>query len=129
MGKRVVLAGDLNVSREELDTANPETLMRKNGLTAQEYISMPSRRILNQLLLDGKVVEERDKGREDPVLWDICRAFHQDRKGMFTCWEQKVNARPSNCGARIDYILSSPEMKDWFSQCDIQEGLMVYFGF
>ncbi|KAL8779571.1 MAG: hypothetical protein Q9213_006876 [Squamulea squamosa] len=124
MGKRVILAGDLNISREELDTANAEASMRKNGYTAEEYMSTPARRMFNQLLEGGKVAEERDQGREEPIMWDICRGFHPKRQGMFTCWEQKVNARPGNYGARIDYVLSSLDMKSWFSESNIQEGLM-----
>ncbi|KAL8708267.1 MAG: hypothetical protein Q9220_006844 [cf. Caloplaca sp. 1 TL-2023] len=124
MGKRVFLTGDLNISREALDTANAEAAMRKNGLTVDDYTSTPSRRIFNQLLVGGKVVGERDDGRLRPVMWDICRGFHPQRKGMFTCWEQKVNARPGNYGARIDYVLCSLVMKDWFLGADIQEGLM-----
>ncbi len=125
MGKRVFLTGDLNISREELDAANAEASMRKQGLTGLEFVSTPARRLFNHLLEGGKVFGERDEGREHSVLWDICRAFHPDRKGMFTCWEQKVNARPANCGARIDYVLCSLAMKDWFSDSNIQEGLMV----
>ena len=125
MGKRVILAGDLNVSREELDTANAESAMRKARLSVQEYLSTPSRRLFNQLVENGKVIGEKDEGREDPVLWDVCREFHPNRKGMFTCWEQRVNARPGNCGSRIDYVLSSLSMKNWFSDSNIQEGLMV----
>ena len=125
MGKRVLLTGDVNISREELDAANAEASMRKQGLTGMEFVSTPARRLFNHLLEGGKVCGERDKGRENSVLWDICRGFHPDRKGMFTCWEQKVNARPGNCGARIDYVLCSLAMKDWFSDSNIQEGLMV----
>lgn len=125
LGKRVILTGDLNVSREQLDTANAESLIRKNGLNIEKYMSMPYRRLLNQLLEEGKVLGERDEGREMPVMWDICRAFHPDRKGMFTCWEQKTNARPGNYGSRIDYVICSLSMKDWFSDSNIQEGLMV----
>nr|QEL51145.1 abasic endonuclease/DNA lyase [Letharia vulpina] len=124
MGKRVFLTGDFNISREELDAANAEVSMRKQGLTGLEFVSTPARRLFNHLLEGGKVFGERDEGREHSVLWDICRAFHPDRKGMFTCWEQKVNARPGNCGARIDYVLCSLTMKDWFSDSNIQEGLM-----
>lgn len=125
MGKNVFLTGDLNISREELDAANAEASMRKQGLTGLEFVSTPARRLFNHMLEGGKVFGHRDEGRENPILWDICRAFHPDRKGMFTCWEQKVNARPGNCGARIDYVLCSLGMKEWFSGSDIQEGLMV----
>ncbi|KAL8661365.1 MAG: hypothetical protein Q9202_005667 [Teloschistes flavicans] len=124
MGKRVFLTGDLNISREELDTANAEAAMRKSGFTPEDFISTPARRMLNQLLEGGKVIGERDANRENSIIWDICRGFHPSRKGMFTCWEQKVNARPGNYGSRIDYVFCSLSMKSWFSESNIQEGLM-----
>jgi AP endonuclease-2 len=123
-GKRVFLTGDLNIIREELDTANAEEQLKKHGLTGEEYVSTPARRMLNQLLVGGKVMGERDEGREEPVMWDICRSFHPTRKGMFTCWEQKINARPGNFGSRIDYVLCSKDWKGWFCESNIQEGLM-----
>lgn len=124
MGKRVIWAGDLNISREEIDTATAEEMMRKNGLDHVSWISTPARRLFNQLLVGGKVHGERDEGREDQIMWDVCRAFHEGRKGMYTCWETKVNARPGNFGARIDYVVCSYDMKDWWSDSNIQEGLM-----
>ncbi|KAH7057336.1 Endonuclease/exonuclease/phosphatase [Macrophomina phaseolina] len=123
-GKRVVLCGDLNVSRSEIDTANAEDNMRKEGITHEEYISVGNRRIFNQMLEGGDFVPPRDSGREVPVLWDTCREFHPNRKGMFTHWEQKINARPGNFGSRIDFVLCSISMKEWVESADIQEGLM-----
>lgn len=124
LGKRVVWTGDLNISREQIDSAAAEENMRKHGLDTDEWISTPARRILNQLLVEGKVCGERDEGREHPILWDICRGFHKGRKGMYTCWETKINARPGNYGSRIDYVICSTSMRDWFSDSNIQEGLM-----
>lgn len=124
MGKRVFLTGDLNIIRDEIDTANAEEQLKKRGVSIEEYISTPARRMLNQLLVDGRVIGERDEGKEKPVMWDICRSFHPTRKGMFTCWEQKINARPGNFGSRIDYVLCSQDWKDWFCESNIQEGLM-----
>lgn len=124
MGKRVVLTGDLNVSREEIDSANAEESIRQAGWTREEYLNSPNRRVFNQLLENGNVPGARDPGRESPVLWDTCREMHPDREGMFTHWEQKINARPGNFGSRIDYVLCSIEMKSWFEDANIQEGLM-----
>lgn len=123
-GKRVILAGDLNVIREEIDTANAQERMRKEGVTAEEFFSTPARRLFNHLVEYGKVYGEKDECRDRPVLTDICRKFHKQRRGMFTCWDQKKNARPGNFGSRIDYICASLECKDWFSDSNIQEGLM-----
>jgi AP endonuclease-2 len=123
-GKRVFLCGDLNIIRDEMDTAKMEEVLRKQGITMEEYLSTPARRMLNQLVVGGKVIGEREEGREAPVMWDICRSFHPNRQGMFTCWEQKINARPGNYGSRIDYVLCSEDWKDWFCESNIQEGLM-----
>jgi AP endonuclease-2 len=124
MGKNVILTGDLNVSRDLIDTAKAEEHMRAEGMTHDEYISTPNRRIFNQLLLNGAIAGERDEGREEPVLYDLCREFHPDREGMYTHWEQKINARPGNFGSRIDFVLCSIRIKDWFNESNIQEGLM-----
>jgi AP endonuclease-2 len=124
MGKRVVLVGDLNVSRDEMDTAKAFEDCRKNGITHEEYISTPNRRIFNQLLVGGEVAGERDEGREKGVLWDTTRGFHPTRKGMYTHWEQKINARPGNFGGRIDFVLVTESMKQWIKDANIQEGLL-----
>ncbi|KAI4911557.1 hypothetical protein J4E90_006373 [Alternaria incomplexa] len=124
MGKHVILTGDLNVSRDTIDTARAEENMLSQGMTHAEYLSTPNRRIFNQLLFNGMVPGQRDEGREEPVLYDLCREFHPDREGMFTHWEQKINARPGNFGSRIDFILCSIAIKDWFKEANIQEGLM-----
>jgi AP endonuclease-2 len=124
MGKNVILTGDLNVSRDLIDTARAEESMASEGMTHDQYLSTPNRRIFNQLLLNGQVPGSRDEGREEPVLYDLCREFHPEREGMFTHWEQKINARPGNFGSRIDFILCSITIKDWFKDANIQEGLM-----
>ncbi|KAI7407406.1 APN2 DNA lyase apurinic/apyrimidinic, partial [Hortaea werneckii] len=123
-GKRVVLVGDLNVSRDELDSAGAAEDMKKMGITHEDYISTPNRRIFNQLIVEGEVIGKRDSGRERGVLWDTTRAFHPERKGMYTHWEQKINARPGNFGSRIDFVLVSTDMKSWIRDANIQEGLL-----
>lgn len=123
-GKQVVLTGDLNVIRSELDTCNLREVLRKEGMSVEEWMEMPSRRMFNQLVFDGNVAGKRDEGRGEPVLHDLTRMFHPSRQGMFTCWDTKRNTRPANNGSRIDYILCSTGIKDWFTGSDIQEGLM-----
>ena len=124
MGKRVVLVGDLNVSRDEIDTAKAFEDCRKSGITHEDYISTPNRRIFNQLLVGGEVAGQRDEGRENGVLWDSTRGFHPTRKGMYTHWEQKINARPGNYGSRIDFVLVTESMREWIKDANIQEGLL-----
>ncbi|PFH58378.1 hypothetical protein XA68_13742 [Ophiocordyceps unilateralis] len=123
-GKQVVLTGDLNVIRSEKDTTNLMETLRKEDMMLQDWLSMPSRRLFNQLLFEGTVFGPRDQGRESPVLWDLCRCFHPARDGMNTCWETKRNTRPANNGSRIDYVLCSDGLRSWFADSNIQEGLM-----
>ncbi|KAK0276576.1 Class II abasic (AP) endonuclease [Friedmanniomyces endolithicus] len=123
-GKRVVLVGDLNVSRDELDGASALEDIRKAAITHEEYISTPNRRIFNQLLIGGEVIGPRDEGREEGVLWDTTRGLHPDRKGMYTHWEQKINARPGNFGSRIDFVLVCVSMQSWVKDANTQEGLL-----
>ncbi|KAF3055236.1 DNA-(apurinic or apyrimidinic site) lyase 2 [Daldinia childiae] len=124
MGKRVVLTGDLNVIRTSMDTSNLFERLRKEGISVEEFFSTPSRHLFNQLIFEGDVLGNRDENREKPVLWDLGRLFHPTREGMFTCWDTKKNTRPANVGSRIDYVLCSDNMKDWFIDSNIQEGLM-----
>lgn len=123
-GKQVVLMGDLNVSRSESDSTNVVETLRKEGLSIEEWMNVPSRRLFNHLIYGGTVQGDRDEGREQPALWDLCREFHPTREGMNTCWDTKRNTRPANNGSRIDYVLCSNGLKDWFTEADIQEGLM-----
>lgn len=124
MGKQVILAGDLNIIRSDIDTAGCAEQLRKEGMTLDEFMSTPSRRLFNQLVFEGQVVGDKDEGREEPVMWDITRCFHPGRTGMYTCWETKKNARPGNFGSRIDYILCTAGIKSWFEDANIQEGLI-----
>ena len=124
MGKQVFLCGDLNIIRSELDTAGLAERLRKEEMTLEDFFSAPSRRFFNQIVFGGRVIGERDEGREQPVLWDICREFHPSRPGMYTCWETRKNARPGNFGSRIDYVLCSSGIKGWFIDSNIQEGLL-----
>ncbi|TGJ81815.1 hypothetical protein E0Z10_g6936 [Xylaria hypoxylon] len=99
MGKRVIVTGDLNVIRDVIDTANLIERLRKEGMTMTEFFSAPSRRIFNQLLFEGNVIGTRDEDRENPVLWDLGRLFNPTREGI-------------------------GDIKSWFIDSNIQEGLM-----
>lgn len=122
-GKQVVLTGDMNVISAERDTCNLSERLRKDGLAVSDFFSSPSRRLFNHLILGGRVFGERDAGK-DAILFDLCRDFHPVREGMFTCWDTKKNTRPANNGSRIDYVLCSSGIRDWFTNSNIQEGLM-----
>lgn len=129
LGKRVFVTGDINISKAPIDSAHALEGIRKSTTTEQEFVTSPPRRLFNALLADGMVVGNRENDKEQPVLHDICRSFHPNRAGMYTCWDTRLNTRPGNYGSRIDYVLCSLEMREWFSGSNIQEGLMVRSGY
>ena len=124
MGKEVILTGDLNVIRSARDVANLADNLKKDGISVEEFMSAPARRLFNQFVFGGEVRGAREDDLRDPVMWDLCREFHPDREGMFTHWDTKKNLRPANNGTRIDYVLCTSGIKDWFCDANIQEGLM-----
>src|SRR5438067_7628955 len=85
--KPLVLCGDLNVARAEIDVHPKERNPRFTGQTPEE------RAWFEQLLARGLV--------------DVGRAFDPHNDGLFTWWPPWRNMRARNIGWRLDYILAS----------------------
>jgi AP endonuclease-2 len=97
MGKSVIIAGDINICRAPIDTADPVGAARRTE--SGSFEDTPARRWLHHLL------------HPNGPLVDTGRHFHPDREGMFTCntavkaimltwigWEQRIQARAGNYG-------------------------------
>ena len=98
-GRRLVLCGDLNIARADIDLHPKE---RKPGVIGQR----PEERVLFEALLGDQLV-------------DVGRALHPDDEGMFTWWAPWRNMRQRNIGWRIDYILASRALADRASVCEV----------
>ncbi|GAA5866472.1 hypothetical protein JCM1840_001328 [Sporobolomyces johnsonii] len=105
-GREVIVVGDLNICASDLDTAEPEQRAKNQGL--ETFTDHPPRKWLQEFTGPG-----------GPMI-DVTRRFHPDRQGMFTCWNTKIDARPSNYGTRLDYILITPGLLPWVKDSDIQ---------
>lgn len=88
--KPVIICGDLNVAKEEIDLKNPKTNRRNAGFTDEE------REKLRALL--------------DIGLIDTYRYFYPDLTGMYSWWSYMFKAREKNAGWRIDYFLVSDSL-------------------
>jgi exodeoxyribonuclease-3 len=86
-GREVVLCGDLNIARDDLDVHPKE---RKPGVIGQR----PEERELFAELLGEHFV-------------DVGRKLNPDNDRLFTWWPPWRNMRQRNIGWRIDYILAS----------------------
>jgi exodeoxyribonuclease-3 len=98
-GKKLVLCGDLNVTRSDLDLHPKE---RKPGVIGQR----PEERGLFDRLLGDHLV-------------DVTRRLYPDRDDFFTWWAPWRNMRQRNIGWRIDYILASPSIAESASSCEV----------
>ncbi|HTX86594.1 MAG TPA: exodeoxyribonuclease III [Candidatus Nanoarchaeia archaeon] len=84
--KPLVICGDFNVAREEIDIARPKENQKNAGFTAEE------RGWMSKFLAAGFV--------------DVFRQQHPD-KVQYTWWLYYANARARNIGWRIDYFCVS----------------------
>jgi len=96
-GRELVLCGDINIARTEMDVHPRE---RKPGIIGQ---SVEERELLEELLGDNLV--------------DVGRALDPDNAAMFTWWAPWRNMRSRNIGWRIDYILASKTIASRASSC------------
>ncbi len=86
-GRTLLVCGDLNVARTDMDVHPKE---RKAGAIGQ----LPEERALLERILSRGLV-------------DVGRAVDPANEGLFTWWAPWRNMRQRNIGWRIDYVLAS----------------------
>jgi exodeoxyribonuclease III len=102
-GRELVLCGDLNIARTELDVHPKE---RKPGVVGQR----PEERELFEALLGDQLV-------------DVGRAFDPENPGLFTWWAPWRNLRARNIGWRLDYVLASTALAERAGSCVVQSSV------
>ena len=98
-GNELVLCGDLNITRTDMDVHPKE---RKPGLIGQR---LEERELFEKLLGEHLV--------------DVGRALDPDNPNLFTWWAPWRNLRQRNIGWRIDYILASPTIASRAESCAV----------
>ena len=89
--KSVLICGDLNVAHQEIDLKNDKTNHHNAGFTDEE------RAKFTELLSTGFI--------------DTFR-FKYPTKEVYSWWSYMFKAREKNAGWRIDYFLTSEDLKD-----------------
>jgi exodeoxyribonuclease-3 len=98
-GRELILCGDINVARADIDVHPKE---RKADVIGQR----PEERELFEALLGGNLV-------------DVTRTLDPDNEGLFSWWPPWRNMRQRNIGWRIDYILASRAIADRATSCKV----------
>jgi exodeoxyribonuclease III len=96
-GRQLVLCGDMNIARTDMDVHSKE---RKPNAIGQR----PEERALFETLLGDQLV-------------DLGRAFDPDNPGLFTWWAPWRNLRARNIGWRLDYMLAPAAVAAHASGC------------
>jgi exodeoxyribonuclease-3 len=98
-GRPLVVAGDLNVARTDMDVHAKE---RKAGVIGQR----PEERALIEKLLSHGLV-------------DVGRMVDPTNEGLFTYWAPWRNLRQRNIGWRIDYVVASANLAERVRRCAV----------
>jgi exodeoxyribonuclease III len=99
-GRELLICGDLNIARAEMDVHPRERKPNAVGQRPEE------RRLFAELL--------------DTGLTDVGRAIDPDNPGLFTWWAPWRNMRARNIGWRLDYMLASAGLFARVQSCVVQ---------
>jgi len=99
-GSPLVLCGDMNVARTDMDVHPKERKPRAIGQLPEE------RALLERILSRGLV--------------DVHRALDPDNADLFTWWAPWRNLRQRNIGWRLDYVLASESLAARVQSCIVQ---------
>ena len=96
----LVICGDLNVARSEMDVHPKERKPRAIG-------QLPEERAQLERIIDHGLV-------------DVGRALEPDNADLFTWWAPWRDMRQRNIGWRLDYVLASRSLFDRVRRCVVQ---------
>jgi exodeoxyribonuclease-3 len=99
-GMPLVLCGDLNVARTEMDVHPKERKPRSIGQLPEE------RALIERIISRGLV--------------DVHRKVEPDNPDLFTWWAPWRSMKERNIGWRLDYVLASRAIADATTSCEVQ---------
>ena len=102
--KPVIVCGDMNVARTEIDLKNPGPNRGNAGFSDEERGKM------EELLAAG--------------FTDSFRRLYPDRRDAYTWWSYRMAARSRNAGWRIDYFLVSKRLNENVTSASILTDIM-----
>src|SRR5512134_911772 len=100
-GTSLVICGDLNVARAEIDVHPKERKPLAIGQRPEE-----------RALLERVIAQD---------LVDVGRTMDPHNDGLFTWWAPWRNMRQRNIGWRLDYVLASTPLAETVVSCPVQK--------
>jgi len=102
--KPVIICGDLNVAHTEIDLKNPKTNTKSAGFSIEE------RNEFTKLLDSG--------------FTDTFRYKYPSLEGAYSWWSYRFKCRDKNIGWRIDYFLTSNDIKSNITDTKIHKDIL-----
>ena len=102
--KMVIICGDMNVAKEEIDIKNPKTNHFSAGFSDEE------RQKMRDLQASG--------------FTDSYRYLYPDKAEMYTWWSYRFKSRERNTGWRIDYFLVDTKHENMIKEALIYTDVM-----
>ncbi len=99
-GRPLVMCGDLNVARTDMDVHPKERKPRGIGQLPEE------RALIERIISRGLV--------------DVQRTLDPDNAELFTWWAPWRNMKQRNIGWRLDYVLATRSIADRAASCAVQ---------
>jgi exodeoxyribonuclease-3 len=99
-GLPLVLCGDMNVARTDMDVHPKEQRPRAVG-------QLPAERALIERIVSHGLV-------------DVHRQLEPDNRDLFTWWPPWRNMKQRNIGWRLDYVLASRSLAEHVVSCTVQ---------
>jgi exodeoxyribonuclease III len=99
-GQPLVICGDLNVARTDMDVHPKERKPRAIGQLPEE------RTLIERIISHGLV--------------DVHRKLDPDNADLFTWWAPWRNMKQRNIGWRLDYVLATGSIADRAASCVVQ---------
>jgi exodeoxyribonuclease-3 len=99
-GAPLVMCGDFNVARTDMDVHPKERKPRAIGQLPEE------RALIERILSRGLV--------------DVHRRLEPDNADLFTWWAPWRNMKQRNIGWRLDYVFASASLADRVTSCTVQ---------
>jgi exodeoxyribonuclease-3 len=100
-GARLVLCGDMNIARDEVDVHPSQ---RKPNLIGQR----PDERALFEKILSHGLV-------------DVQRALSPTDERLYTWWPYWRQARERNLGWRLDYVIAAASLAERATACEVRK--------
>jgi exodeoxyribonuclease-3 len=102
-GMPLIMCGDLNVARTDMDVHPKERKPRAIGQLPEE------RSLIERIVSHGLV--------------DVHRALNPDDAELFTWWAPWRNMKQRNIGWRLDYVLAAQQIAAHASSCVVQRAV------